>query len=460
MANLCIMNLEEINFFKTKEKKPVMLENLRNIFYKIVFFFMSFMKNKQTLNHQTTVNELKNTLHKHAKNLIKKRYGKKLTFALRLQQEVLLNRLSAFCQRQVEDIQINGRIDSIDTEVDFVDFKIEGYRVNGRIDRIDYRGDRIELIDYKTSDNPKDPIKSHLVKLSQKAPPLHLPKEAFFEYNGKTFRWVNLQLPLYALATQSTNKDTGSLIIEGGVGIEKNLNVGGAVDVEGDFNIQGALTVGGIGSGNLQVEGAIIAGEFQTGNLGIGTVNDNTINTTTGDLNLNTTGTGRIKLNANTDITGELNVTGDITAFHTSDSRMKHHPVRLERMREAIRKITGYHYTWNELSDKDGQHDIGVLAQEVEGLGLPGITTTRDDGYLAVNYQKLVPVLIQTIKEMDVELSRLSDVVGSVESQSRRFSNLKHIEQMRADIYFIMRWITEKEGELPEYFTSISELEQ
>ena len=260
--------------------------------------------------------------------------------------------------------------------------------------------------------------------------------------------------------TQSTNKDTGSLIIEGGVGIEKNLNVGGAVDVEGDFNIQGALTVGGIGSGNLQVDGAIIAGEFQTGNLGIGTVNDNTINTTTGDLNLNTTGTGRIKLNANTDITGELNVTGDITAFHTSDSRMKHHPVRLERMREAIRKITGYHYTWNQLSDKDGQHDIGVLAQEVEGLGLPGITTTRDDGYLAVNYQKLVPVLIQTIKEMDVELSRLSDVVGSVESQSRRFSNLKHIEQMRADIYFIMRWISEKEGELPEYFTSISELEQ
>ena len=126
---------------------------------------------EQTLNHQTTVSELKNTLHKHAKNLIIKRYGKKLTFALRLQQEVLLNRLSAFCQRQVEDIQINGHIDSIDTEVDFDDFKIEGYTVNGRIDRIDCRGDRIELIDYKTSDSPKDPIKAHLVKLSQKAPP-------------------------------------------------------------------------------------------------------------------------------------------------------------------------------------------------------------------------------------------------------------------------------------------------
>ena len=35
MANLCIKNLEEIKFFKTKEKKPIMLENLRNIFYKM-----------------------------------------------------------------------------------------------------------------------------------------------------------------------------------------------------------------------------------------------------------------------------------------------------------------------------------------------------------------------------------------------------------------------------------------
>ena len=35
MSNLCIKNLEEINFFKPKEKKPIMLENLRNIFYRM-----------------------------------------------------------------------------------------------------------------------------------------------------------------------------------------------------------------------------------------------------------------------------------------------------------------------------------------------------------------------------------------------------------------------------------------
>ena len=35
MLNLCIQNLDKINFFRPKEKKPIMLENLRNIFYKM-----------------------------------------------------------------------------------------------------------------------------------------------------------------------------------------------------------------------------------------------------------------------------------------------------------------------------------------------------------------------------------------------------------------------------------------
>ena len=35
MINLCLKNLEDINFFRPKEKRPIMLENLRNIFYKM-----------------------------------------------------------------------------------------------------------------------------------------------------------------------------------------------------------------------------------------------------------------------------------------------------------------------------------------------------------------------------------------------------------------------------------------
>ena len=35
MLNLCVKKLEEINFFKSSQKKPIMLENLRSIFYKM-----------------------------------------------------------------------------------------------------------------------------------------------------------------------------------------------------------------------------------------------------------------------------------------------------------------------------------------------------------------------------------------------------------------------------------------
>ena len=35
MLSLCVKNLDEINFFRPKEKRPKMLENLRNIFYKM-----------------------------------------------------------------------------------------------------------------------------------------------------------------------------------------------------------------------------------------------------------------------------------------------------------------------------------------------------------------------------------------------------------------------------------------
>jgi hypothetical protein len=44
------------------------------------------------------------------------------------------------------------------------------------------------------------------VQLGKKGLPTHVPEEALFELDGKTYRWINLQLPLYTLAMRSTGK--------------------------------------------------------------------------------------------------------------------------------------------------------------------------------------------------------------------------------------------------------------
>ena len=56
---------------------------------------------------------------------------------------------------------------------------------------------------------------------------------------------------------------------------------------------------------------------------------------------------------------------------------------------------------------ENGTKDTGILAQEVEALGLPGLTTTRGDGVKAVRYDRLIPVLIEAIKELKSKVEDL-----------------------------------------------------
>jgi len=142
------------------------------------------------------------TLSNNGDRLIAKRYGTKLSFALRLQREALLARLSVFAKRQAEAILNGYRIDSLDTEENF-NIEISGLKISGIIDRIDGHAGQLQLIDYKTADSPKSPAQAHLKKIARKAPPVHLPEEAFIETGKDRYRWTDLQLPLYALAKQA-----------------------------------------------------------------------------------------------------------------------------------------------------------------------------------------------------------------------------------------------------------------
>ena len=66
-------------------------------------------------------------------------------------------------------------------------------------------------------------------------------------------------------------------------------------------------------------------------------------------------------------ITGELQVTGDITAFYSSDERLKDNINLIDNPLEKVISISGNTFDWNDKSNKEGS-DTGLIAQEVESL--------------------------------------------------------------------------------------------
>ena len=201
--------------------------------------------------------------------------------------------------------------------------------------------------------------------------------------------------------TNSTNKDTGALVIEGGVGIEKNLNVGANVAVAGTFAVTGNSTLTGI----TTITGLLDAnGGATIDNIRIGVAADNTIDTSTGQLTLDSNG-GQLNINDNTIITGILSVTDDITAFYSSDERLKDNITPIEDPLAKVLSISGNSFDWNAKSSHSGK-DIGVIAQEIERV-LPEIVTTRDNGFKAVQYEKITPLLIEAIKELSQKVDDL-----------------------------------------------------
>jgi hypothetical protein len=109
--------------------------------------------------------------------------------------------------------------------------------------------------------------------------------------------------------------------------------------------------------------------------------------------------------------TGEIRATGDITAYYSSDIRLKENIQPIQNALEKVESISGNTYDWKEGYDEIHSHkgnDIGVIAQEIEEI-LPQIVTNRDNGYKAVQYEKIIPLLIEAIKELSVKVKGLEN---------------------------------------------------
>ena len=116
---------------------------------------------------------------------------------------------------------------------------------------------------------------------------------------------------------------------------------------------------------------------------------------------------GAVVVTGGVGISGALNVGGDITAFSSSDVSLKENITPISNAVDKVRSISGNTFTWNEKSVYNGEEGTGIIAQEIEALELPGVTETRKDGTKAVRYDRLVPLLIEAIKELDGKIKSL-----------------------------------------------------
>ena len=120
--------------------------------------------------------------------------------------------------------------------------------------------------------------------------------------------------------------------------------------------------------------------------------------------------------------TQRLHVNGNVQAnqFLTSSSqRWKTNIQPLEGALEKVQDLRGVSYDWKA----DGQHDIGLIAEEV-GKVMPEVVVYEENGRdaVAVDYARLVPVLIEAVKEQqelveekDVQIAALEARIAALE---------------------------------------------
>ena len=121
--------------------------------------------------------------------------------------------------------------------------------------------------------------------------------------------------------------------------------------------------------------------------------------------------TGALIVDGGAGIAKTLNVGEDVVAYASSDERYKDNVTPIENPNEKLKQIGGYTFDWNDKHEVfKGKKDIGVVAQEIEKV-LPEIVETRDNGFKAVKYEKIVALLIESNKELIKRVEELESKI-------------------------------------------------
>ena len=106
---------------------------------------------------------------------------------------------------------------------------------------------------------------------------------------------------------------------------------------------------------------------------------------------------------------GPLHCCDDIVAFYgqSSDATLKDNIATLDNPLDKVMQIRGTEFDWKEGNPNYQGHDIGVIAQDVESV-LPDAVSTKPDGTKGVHYNKLIPLLIEAVKDLSKQVDDLS----------------------------------------------------
>ena len=106
---------------------------------------------------------------------------------------------------------------------------------------------------------------------------------------------------------------------------------------------------------------------------------------------------GSVTLSMSGSYTGDFTASGDVTAF--SDERLKSNVKTIDSALEKVQNLRGVTF------DKDGREGLGVIAQEVQAV-IPQVVMENEE-YLSVAYGNMVGLLIEAIKEQQVQIEEL-----------------------------------------------------
>ena len=114
---------------------------------------------------------------------------------------------------------------------------------------------------------------------------------------------------------------------------------------------------------------------------------------------------------------GVVTINGDLQL--ASDTRLKSNIVSLGATLSKLMSIDGKSYTFKNSEEKR----VGVLAQDIQEQ-FPDLVKERQDGMLTVNYQGLIPVLINALKEQNVEIGDLHKKNNNLERRIQKLESL------------------------------------